>query len=108
MPFLRGGVRVRGFHAADHGCQGFGAIPSDCQTVKCRPVIKNVVSDLPADRLSAVCQPCAGDTRNPASVVAAVADDDERENREPDPVIVKQVAQAVVHNRSLLADWQGL
>ena len=33
------------------------------------------------------------------SVVAAVADDDERENGEPDPVIVKQVAQAVVHNR---------
>ena len=41
------------------------------------------------------------------SAAAAVAGDDERENDEPDPVIVKQVAQAVVHNRYLLADWQG-
>jgi len=33
------------------------------------------------------------------SAAAAVAGDDQGEDNEPDPVVVKQVAQAVVHNR---------
>lgn len=35
----------------------------------------------------------------PESAAAAVAGDDKGEDDEPDPVVVKQVAQAVVHNR---------
>ena len=88
---------------------GWGIAPAMLRTIH-RPPLRvdtsrvfgdfNVKRGVPAKAGTPPGQSGAG------SVVAAVANDDERENGEPDPVIVKQVAQAVVHNRILLADWQ--
>ena len=40
-----------------------------------------------------------------AAASAATENDQQSDNDQPDPVIVKQIAQTVIHTKILLKDW---